>query len=308
MDGVLVLVAPGSLGVYKDFVKTYSLDSAESNRGQVEFLKLTIKPLILRRTKKLVLDDLPDKSETDLLIPFEENQKKIYQSLATSWNEQIQKLVDKDGEAKSQLQMLTALLRLRQACSCPQSLPNVDYTSVPPKLELIAEKIKELLSSGESVVVFTNFIFTLEYLSDLLKGDGIEPLTLSGRDPVKARKRVLESFNADGAPSVLIMTLKTGGVGLNLTKANYVFHIEPWWNPAAENQGTDRVHRMGQKKGVSVYRYVMRHSVEEKIQKLQRKKTNAFNALFELNSEDSVDVDLSSSKVTLEDFQYLLRS
>lgn len=309
---VIDLTVPGALGPYDQFIKDYKVTTTVDDqlyRNKIDFLKKTIKPLVLRRTKEAVLTDLPDKEETVISIPFDSKQEKIYKSVALSWNNQVQDIVSRQGESQAQLQMLTALLRLRQVCSCPQSVPNVSYKNMPPKIEFIVEKLIDLIDKNQSVVVFTNFVYTLDYLNDVLKKNNITTLTLSGRDSMALRKKTLLKFNQDDKACVLLMTLKTGGVGLNLTKANYVFHLEPWWNPAAENQGTDRVHRIGQRQSVNVYRYIMRNSIEEKIQKLKTKKTKAFNSIFSESDPDSGDlsqVQLSSSQLSQEDFQWLL--
>jgi superfamily II DNA or RNA helicase len=306
---VIDLAIPGALGPYDHFVKQYQVSDADNNSSSLNFLKQTIKPFVLRRSKQLVLKDLPDKTESVVRLPFEKSQEKIYKSLALSWNDQVSDLIAKQGESKSQLQMLTALLRLRQVCSCPQSVPNIKYQKVPPKIDLIAEKVAQLVNKKESVIIFSSFLFTIDYLQQILKDKGITTLTMSGRDSQKVRKDTLTRFNKEGKASVLLMTLKTGGVGLNLTKANYVFHIEPWWNPAAENQGTDRVHRMGQKRSVNVYRYIIKDSVEDKIQLLKKQKMAAFDSLFSLNDDDlglPENVKLNSSKISMEDFQWLL--
>jgi SNF2 family DNA or RNA helicase len=149
--------------------------------------------------------------------------------------------------------MLTALLRLRQACSDPAALPNVQYKKVPPKLEALLESTQEIVESGESALVFTQFLQTLEHAAKILSNAQIPVYVLHGGIPSKQRQKILEQFNNDPKGCVLLMTLKTGGVGLNLTKASYVFHLEPWWNPAVENQATDRAHRLGQAKAVQVF-------------------------------------------------------
>ena len=282
------LVVPGALGPYAPFMSVYGPKKGTGiiEPKDIEFLKLKTQPLVLRRDKKRVLSELPPKTENVILVPFEKQQEKIYREIAVAWNDRIREQVDQKGEAQSQLQMLTALLRLRQVCSHPASLPNVSYKKMPPKVEMLIEQAEAILDKGESVLVFTNFTATLHYIDSIFEKHHHKALTLHGGMTGPQRRKVLAEFENSEQPIILIMTLKTGGVGLNLTKANHVFHLEPWWNPAAENQGTDRVHRMGQEQHVHVVRFVMENSIEEKIQSLKLSKTQCFDALFSESVEE----------------------
>ncbi|MBK9039614.1 MAG: DEAD/DEAH box helicase [Bdellovibrionales bacterium] len=302
------LCVPGALGSYADYSKRYgSLKKAEISTEDIDFLRMKIKPLVLRRTKELVLNELPEKVETVIHMDFDAKQEKIYKDIAVSWNDRIRELIDSDGLPKSQLQMLTALLRLRQVCSFPQTVPNVKYQQDPPKLKALIANVSELIENGHSVVVFTNFVTTLELIKKRFDIEGLPALSFSGKDGANKRREILAKFNESTQAQILMMTLKTGGVGLNLTKANYVFHLEPWWNPAAENQASDRVHRIGQTRSVQIYRYIMRNSVEEKIQELKKIKSSAFAAMFsESERELSEQNTLSGSSLSREDFEMLL--
>ncbi|MBK7843469.1 MAG: DEAD/DEAH box helicase [Bdellovibrionales bacterium] len=302
------LCVPGALGSYADYSKRYgSLKKAEISTEDIDFLRMKIKPLVLRRTKELVLNELPEKVETVIHMDFDAKQEKIYKDIAVSWNDRIRELIDSDGLPKSQLQMLTALLRLRQVCSFPQTVPNVKYQQDPPKLKALIANVSELIENGHSVVVFTNFVTTLELIKKRFDTEGLPAMSFSGKDGANKRREILAKFNESTQAQILMMTLKTGGVGLNLTKANYVFHLEPWWNPAAENQASDRVHRIGQTRSVQIYRYIMRNSVEEKIQELKKIKSSAFAAMFsESERELSEQNTLSGSSLSREDFEMLL--
>ena len=153
--------------------------------------------------------------------------------------------------------------------------------------------------------MFTQFLQTLEHTAQLLKNTNIPVYVLHGAVPTKKRQKILAEFNANPAGAVLVMTLKTGGVGLNLTKASYVFHLEPWWNPAVENQATDRAYRLGQTKAVQVFRYIMHESLEEKIELLKGRKDKKFFAL--LNSAEKInDIQTTSGALSKEDFNLLL--
>lgn len=298
------LLVPGSLGKVDDFRRQF-VNSEMVTREEMDDLKLKIKPLLLRRTKKEILDQLPEKQETKVSIAFEEKQKAIYRDIALSYNQRVQETMAAQGEASVQLQMLTALLRLRQACSDPAALPNVRYEQVPPKLETLVDSLTEIVESGESALVFTQFLQTLVRTADILKAAGIPVFVLHGGIPTKQRQNILAAFNKEPGGAVLVMTLKTGGVGLNLTKASYVFHLEPWWNPSVENQATDRAHRIGQNKAVQVFRYIMHESLEEKIELLKTRKDRKFQALF-TNTEKEVEVGPGGNALSKADFDLLL--
>jgi SNF2 domain-containing protein/helicase-like protein len=298
------LLVPGSLGKVDDFRRQF-VNSEMVTREEMDDLKLKIKPLLLRRTKKEILDQLPEKQETKVSIAFEERQKTIYRDIALSYNQRVQETMAAQGEASVQLQMLTALLRLRQACSDPAALPNVKYEKVPPKLETLMDSVTEIVESGESALVFTQFLQTLDHTVKLLRAAGVPVFALHGGIPTKQRQTILSEFNKVAGGAVLVMTLKTGGVGLNLTKASYVFHLEPWWNPSVENQATDRAHRIGQNKAVQVFRYIMHESLEEKIELLKDRKDRKFQVLF-TNSEKEVEVGPGGNALTKADFDLLL--
>lgn len=294
----------GSLGDYDEYKKTY-ISPAVIKKTDMDFLKVKIKPLVLRRTKKEILKELPDKTVTIMKIPFSDEQRKIYRDVALSWNQKVKDSVKEMGEAKSQMIMLTALLRLRQVCSDPASIPGVKFQEEPPKFGLLRESLINIVESGESAIVFTQFIPSLERILRILKQENIPAFSLDGRMTKIKREETLSGFNDFEGGAVLCMTLKTGGVGLNLTKASYVFHMEPWWNPAVENQATDRVHRIGQERHVQVYRYLMEESVEEKIEFLKERKSSHFQALFS-DTEVVKDIHQTSSQITQDDFEFLL--
>ncbi len=314
------LAVPGCLGAVDEFRKVF-VNSQSIHTEDLRYLKLKSKPLLLRRTKKQILSELPEKRESLVALDFESKQKKIYRDIAISYNEKIQETILAQGEGKCQLQMLTALLRLRQTCSDPSSLPGVKYEGIPPKLEALKEALFEIVESGESAIVFTQFLRTLERTENLLKAALLPTYTIHGGLTQIQREKVLREFNENKRGAILLMTLKTGGVGLNLTKASYVFHLEPWWNPAVENQATDRAHRLGQRRAVQVYRYIMHESVEEKIELLKKRKQLTFSSVFDDSENESLDlsrdkhdvterqasrIDSSGSFLSKEDFNFLL--
>lgn len=298
------LLVPGSLGKIDEFRRKF-VNTEMVTREEIEDLKLKIRPLLLRRTKKEILDQLPEKQETKVSIAFEEKQKQIYRDIALSYNQRVQETMKVEGEASVQLQMLTALLRLRQACSDPAALPNVKYDKVPPKLETLMDSLGEIVESGESALVFTQFLQTLEHTASLLKAANIPVFVLHGGIPTKQRQKLLSEFHELKGGGIMLMTLKTGGVGLNLTKASYVFHLEPWWNPSVENQATDRAHRLGQNRAVQVFRYIMHESLEEKIELLKERKDRKFQALF-TSTEKEVEIGSGGASLSKADFDMLL--
>lgn len=309
------LVAPGLLGSRQDFQRHYVKpeDLPEEN---IEFLRAKLKPLILRRRKQDLSLELPDKTENQIYVEFSKKQKELYRNTALSWSQKVNEAINQKGASQSKLYMLTALLRLRQVCSDPAALPSVVYKEVPPKIAILLDMLEEITEEGHSAIVFTQFMSTFGRLKDLLKKHNIKAFEMHGGTPRKDREVLLKEFSSEKSEkgSVLLMTLKTGGVGLNLTRASYVFHLEPWWNPAVENQATDRVHRLGQSKNVTVYRLIMKESVEEKVELLKKRKAQLFNHLFgddyfslESVEESSGTEKAGSTTITKEDFDVLIQ-
>jgi len=303
------LALPGALGRYGDFMKVYGNDGRKGQGPSIEevdFLKTKSSPLVLRRLKEKMLKELPPKTETLVALPFERQQKSLYREIALSCNENVLKSIDQKGESQSQLEMLTALLRLRQVCSWPGALPKVSYKPTPPKVEVLIEQAEALLDQGESVLVFTNFLSTLHFIREKFEKHRHTAMVLHGSMNSKERTKVLRDFEHSNQPNILMMTLKTGGTGLNLTRANHVFHIEPWWNPATENQATDRAHRMGQSRHVHVVRFIMEHSIEERIQGIKEIKGKAFDALLSEKEGDLAGQSFAKRQLTQKDFSHLL--
>lgn len=303
------LVLPGALGDLASFRKRY-IKSDHPKPADLRFLRQKIRPIVLRRSKSSILKELPPKTEIVQRIPFSPEQRKIYRNIALAVNDKVQQAIRMSGENKSQVEMLTALLRLRQVCSDPASVPGVHFPEVPPKVELLVDTLESIVESGESALVFTQFLSTFDRISHQLRDAKIPHFKLSGSMAIKNRKETIEQFTNHESGAVFLSTLKSGGTGLNLTKATYVFHVEPWWNPAVENQATDRTYRIGQSKPVTVYRYVMEESVEEKIEILKQRKAERFASLFSdahpQESSGQADSLASGSALTRDDFEYLL--
>jgi len=217
--------------------------------------------------------------------------------------EEVKGAVDEAFRAKApgQARMiaLTAILRLRQICLCP-SLINPGAKADSPKLECLAEQLLELREEGHSVLVFSQFTSYLDIIEQGMKHHKIPYLRLDGSTPVVKRKDLVTRFQKSDEPLVFLISLKAGGKGLNLTRATYVYHLDPWWNPAVENQASDRAHRIGQTAKVTVTRLLMRHTVEEKMMALKERKLKLYKALLE-DSSGSGGAALSKA-----DFDFLL--
>lgn len=299
------LVVPGSLGEVKAFRNMYY--NRDVSIESLRELRLISKPLLLRRTKAQVKLSLPEKTVQKVLLPFSEKQKEIYKKMAMAFSRQVEDLILEQGERKAQIAMFAALMRLRQICSDPAAVPGVLYPEKPVKIEHFLSSLQEHLENNESVIVFTQFLSTLNRIEGELKKAQVPTFTLQGKVSAKERLRLIGEFQSRPEPAVMLMTLKTGGVGLNLTKASVVYHLEPWWNPAVENQATDRAHRMGQTKDVKVYNLLIEGSLEERIADLKLKKQDSFDLLFGVD-EMLEDVNVSSDyALTRDDFIYLLK-
>lgn len=299
------LVVPGCLGEVDEFRKNYY-----NNEVRVESLRelrQITKPLLLRRTKQQVKLNLPVKTVQQVVLPFGEQQKEIYKKMAMTFSRQVDDLIQQQGERKAQIAMFAALMRLRQICSDPAAVPGVQFDKKPVKVEHFLNSLQDHLENGESVIVFTQFLSTLSRIEGELKKAKVNSYTLQGRVQAKERLQLISAFNHAAEPSVMLMTLKTGGVGLNLTKASVVYHLEPWWNPAVENQATDRAHRMGQTKDVKVFNLLIEGSLEERISELKVKKQQSFDRLFSTEEQIEELLSESSNALTREDFLFLLK-
>lgn len=301
------LVVPGCLGEVDAFRRVYY--NNEVRTESIRELKLITKPILLRRTKSQIQLNLPEKTIQKIVLPFGEKQKEIYRNTAMTFSRQVENLIQEQGENRAQLAMFSALMRLRQICSDPAAVPGVIFTEMPVKIDHFLKSLEDHLLENESVIVFTQFLTTLNRIESELKKNKTPHYVLQGKMTSKDRVKTIAEFQKREEPAVMLMTLKTGGVGLNLTKASVVYHLEPWWNPAVENQATDRAHRMGQKKDVKVYNLLIEGSLEEKIASLKIKKQTAFDRLFDADDESIEAVSKESNySLSKDDFIYLLKS
>ncbi|NCC70945.1 DEAD/DEAH box helicase [bacterium] len=277
--GTFDLVMPNYLGSMLDFRREFVSKIERNNMIALEILQSKIRPFILRRTKKEVLKELPDKQEQIVYNEMTNKQIIIYNEVLNRVKNEVNELIEKQGFDKSRIQVLSALLKLRQICNHPaildQSFKNEEM--ICGKHEQFLELLEEVIDSGEKVLVFSQFTSMLDIFQNDLNSKKINFLRLDGS--TKNRQEVVDQFNEDEKVKVFLISLKAGGVGLNLTAASAVFLYDPWWNPMAEQQAIDRAHRIGQKKTVNIYKFITKNSIEEKILKLQERKGNMFENL-----------------------------
>ncbi len=265
-------IMPGYLFNYKYFKTTYETPIIkEEDKKAMEKLRMLIEPFILRRNKKEVLTELPDKTITVLNNEMGEEQKRIYLTYLAQAKQEIAEKIELDGYEKSHMQILAALTRLRQIC-CHPSLFIQDYKDTSSKLEQCMEILQDATSSGHKILLFSGYTSMLEIIEKELKQKNITYFKLTGSTKVEERIELVEEFNKNPDIKVFLISLKAGGTGLNLTGADIVVHYDPWWNLSTENQATDRAYRIGQKNNVQVYKLITKNSIEEKIYELQQKK------------------------------------
>lgn len=277
--GTFDLIMPGYLGSKLDFRRDFVSKIERNNMIALEILQAKIRPFILRRTKREVLSELPEKQEQVVYNEMTNKQVAIYNEVLQRVKAEALQLVETQGWEKSRIAILSALLKLRQVCNHPQLVDKSfkNELAISGKHEQFLELLEEVTESGEKVLVFSQFTSMLDIFEEDLKERGISYLRLDGS--TKNRHELVEQFNNDDSVKVFLISLKAGGVGLNLTAASAVFLYDPWWNPMAEQQAVDRAHRIGQKKTVNIYKFITKNSIEEKILKLQERKGNLFENL-----------------------------
>jgi SNF2 family DNA or RNA helicase len=267
---IVDFIQPGYLGNQEHFLETYEPrgENAESaQRIARRHLSAKLRPLLLRRLKKHVAKDLPDRIEERRDCPLGEEQRKLYLAELRRSRDQVMKAVETQGLNKSKMHVLAALTRLRQVC-CHPSLVGSDTAS--GKTDTLFELLDPLIADGQKVLVFSQFVQMLNLLEKECAVRNIHTHILTGQ--TKDRQQVVSEFQADTKPGVFLLSLRAAGTGLNLTNASYVVLYDPWWNPAVEAQAIDRSHRIGQTQTVNAYRLIAPGTVEEKIWELQQSK------------------------------------
>jgi len=272
----------GYLSNRKKFVSKFEKPIVKDQDNEaVEELRRFIRPFILRRFKKDVLKELPNKIEHKLMAELTKEQKKIYVAYLNKIRGELEQEIAEKGFKKSQIKILAALTRLRQLC-CHPSLFIDEYYGESGKLNLLSEIINESLESGHRILLFSQFTGMLSIIKDMLLEKNIDFMYLDGSTKSKDRGKLVEDFNK-GKGSIFLISLKAGGTGLNLTGADVVIHFDPWWNPAVEEQATDRVYRIGQKNVVQVMKIITKGTIEEKIFELQQKKKKIIDTVIKQN-------------------------
>ena len=275
---IMALVTPGLLGTWEGFRDRFARPIEGSQDGDAGAkLRLRLAPFILRRTKEQVLHDLPPKTEIVHHIEASEAERQLIEAERTRALAELEAGSGKDAHGNQRIAILAALTRLRQLACAPQLL--VEDSPVPSsKLTVLRELVQELKDEGHQVLVFSQFTSLLDLIEDDWEDAGVTWLRLDGSTPQAERRDLVKRFQNREA-DVFLLSLKAGGTGLNLTAASYVIHCDPWWNPAAEDQASDRAHRMGQTKPVTIYRLVTVPSVEQKILALHQTKRDLIDAV-----------------------------
>lgn len=292
---IMDLCLPGLLGTREEFSRKLSQGGAAASSRLIG----RTRPFVLRRTKQLIAHELPPKIEMDIPLELTTRQRVFYQRTVEEVRRQVQEAYADHAPNQARIIALTAILRLRQICLAP-ALASPTASNASPKLEFLAEQLAELRDEGHSALVFSQFTGYLDIIEKVLKEQGFICLRLDGSTPVPKRKQLVEAFQNSADPTVFLISLKAGGKGLNLTRATYVYHMDPWWNPAVENQASDRAHRIGQTGQVTITRLIMRHTIEEKMMALKEQKTQLYKAILEDGAGSG------GSGLTREDFEFLL--
>ena len=290
---------PGLLGSVEFFRNEFSTPIDKFGEPeQKEHLKKLLYPFILRRTKEQVAKDLPEKTETILFCEMEDAQRDVYDAYRNSYRNKILGVIDEQGVGKSQLTILQGLMKLRQICDSPAILNEDEkYPNDSIKLEELTREITENIGEHKALV-FSQFLGMLSLIKQKLTENNIEFEYFDGSTSAADREKAIQNFQTNEKCRVFLISLKAGGVGLNLTAADYVYIVDPWWNPAVEQQAIDRTHRIGQTKNIFAYRMICKDTIEDKILQLQERKRILAK---ELISDDQAFV----KSLTKEDVEYL---
>jgi SNF2 family DNA or RNA helicase len=283
---------PGMLGRASIF-KLHTSDASDDESRRL--LSQALRPFILRRTKKEVARELPEKFEQTIVCSMSKQQEQLYGELRDHYRQSLLGLVRKQGLARSKIHVLEALLRLRQV-ACHPALLDEKHLEVPSaKLDALGLHLSDLLEEGHKALVFSQFTSYLSIVRRYLEQRNITYEYLDGQ--TRNRKERIDRFQTDAGCGVFLISLKAGGLGLNLTAADYVFLLDPWWNPAVEMQAIDRAHRIGQTRRVFAYRLICRNTVEEKIAELQVRKKELADAI--LQADNNLISDLTADDLEL---------
>ena len=278
---------PGFLGNLERFNRLFRYPIERANDDvRREQLQHRLKPFLLRRTKDAVATELPEKTEIIRSVILEGNQRDLYESIRLAMDKKLQQEINKKGLARSHIMILDALLKLRQVCCDPQllNLPQAKKVTQSAKLDLLMTMLPEMVEEGRKILLFSQFTKMLGLIEPELKKHRISYVKLTGQ--TRKRDEAISQFQ-DGDVPVFLISLKAGGVGLNLTAADTVIHYDPWWNPAVEDQATDRAHRIGQNKAVFVYKLITEDTVEDKILGMQKSKKSLAESIYSGKGKES---------------------
>jgi superfamily II DNA or RNA helicase len=299
-------IQPGWLGGRDDFKNRYeqALAIGESPGAVMERLRLKISPFLLRRTKEQVAPELPSKLFIDEFCDLSGDQQAVYKELLIEGRKRVDAIADSGNKGAARMQMLTALLRLRQTCCDLALLKNERFNQLlvarrSAKLQRLLELIEEAVSGNHRMLIFSQFQTQLREIEKCISERGWESLRLDGQ--TRNRQQLVDQFQQADGPPVFLISLKAGGYGLNLTAADTVVHFDPWWNPAAEAQATDRAHRIGQTRPVTVYRLLTRGTVEEKVVRLQAKKRELASVIDENGAGEAAGWSMDELESMLSD-------
>ena len=289
-------INPGLLGSLEQFNQRFASPIERDRSVQAkQQLKKLIRPFILRRTKTQVLQELPPRTEIPIYVELSQEEKVFYEALR---RDSLAMLSGNDGPpGQKHLQILVAISKMRRSC-CNTQLVNADIALPSSKLAAFAEIVDELIDNKHKALVFSQFVDHLQLIKAHIEQRGIAYQYLDGGTPIKERQKRVDAFQS-GEGDLFLISLKAGGVGLNLTAADYVIHMDPWWNPAVEDQASDRAHRMGQQRPVTIYRMIAKHTIEEKIVALHSHKRDLADSLL-----DGADI---SGKMSADDLLSLMK-
>lgn len=291
---------PEFLGSYKEFNEQFErpIEAGLPEGGQK--LRKIVHPFVLRRLKSQVEQELPPRTDIIHLCEMDDDQRSLYHEVADECKQKIFAEIASRGLNRSQISVLAALLRLRQVCCDPRLLKDRQGQALPPsaKLSALIAMMREITDQGHKILVFSQFVEMLQLIKLELEKENYRFEYLDGQTPAQERLERVNRFNEDADIPIFLISLKAGGTGLNLTGADYVIHYDPWWNPAVENQATDRAHRIGQTRHVFNYKFITRGSVEEKILALQKKKKELSELV--MGGDESI-----AKELTTEDLEFL---
>ncbi|MDP8101349.1 DEAD/DEAH box helicase [Phocoenobacter atlanticus] len=276
----------GMLGSMKHFKTTFS-DAIDKEKDveAATLLHKMVYPFLLRRTKSQVAQDLPPKTENIIFCEMEREQRQVYDAFKEKYRTELLNKMEQEGEQSTQLHILQGLTKLRQICNAPQLLDDGEgsYTKASIKLDILLEYVLEIMTQGSKILIFSQFTSMLSLVKARLESEGIVFEYLDGQ--TMDRQKRVSNFQENDEVKVFLISLKAGGTGLNLTKAEYVFLLDPWWNPAVENQAIDRCYRIGQDKHVIAYRMICKDTIEEKIMALQSDKKRVSESIIQVDKD-----------------------